>query len=144
MSTPDAGYPPEPPLDFFRLPVEPDEGLPQAFGCLVGPTAYDFGLYARLTAPADDPPQTLYDLAAPGPITAAAEPPGYLVLRVVRDGPDGPRVVFLRKLVVEPGLVHHAGQLAIRLQEARLARGNLNGPGHYGSRIVIGVAQRWA
>ncbi|MFD0277840.1 hypothetical protein ACFVHB_28575 [Kitasatospora sp. NPDC127111] len=130
--------------EFHRLPVEPDEGLPQAFGCLIGATAYDFGLYASLVPLATDPPETLYDLAPATRITVPTAPPGYLVLRVVRHGPDGPRVVFLRKLPAEPGLIHHAGPLAIRLLEARVARGNLNGRGHYGSSIVIGVAQRWA
>ncbi|MEU0740849.1 hypothetical protein [Streptomyces sp. NPDC006134] len=129
---------------FHRLPVDPDEGLPQAFGCVIGGTRYDFGLYAVLGDAGDDPPSTLYDLASPGRITVPSAPPGYLVLRVARRGPDGPRVVLLRKLVPEPDLVHHAGRLAIRLLEAKVARGNLNGRGHYGSSIVIGVALRWA
>ncbi|MGW4895345.1 hypothetical protein ACWEQL_24200 [Kitasatospora sp. NPDC004240] len=131
-------------LDFRRLPVEPDEGLPQAFSCPIGGVGYDFGLYATVHAGADDPPETLYDLAAPARIREPTGPPGYLVLRVVGPGPDGPRVLFLRKLVAEPELVHHADRLAIRLLEARLARGNLNGRGHFGSEIVIGVALRWA
>ncbi|WP_037684191.1 hypothetical protein [Streptomyces griseus] len=141
MTTP--ATPTAPALVFHRLPVEPDEGLPQAFGCLIGPTAYDFGLYAELDAPDTDPPETLYDLAAPAPSARPAAPPGYLVLRAVRHGADRQRTEFLRKLVVEPQLVHTAGRLAIRLVTARVARGNLNGRGHYGSEIVIGVAQRW-
>ncbi|MFJ5032428.1 hypothetical protein ACIQB5_30925 [Streptomyces sp. NPDC088560] len=142
-----ATYPPPPAgpaLDFHQLPVAPDEGLPQAFGCLIGATAYDFGLYVSLDAPATDPPEMLYDLAAPVPAAAATAPPGYLVLRVVRHGPAGPQVEFLRKLVAEPELVHYAGPLAIRLVTAKVAKGNLNGPGHYGTQIVIGVAPRWA
>ncbi|MFF4287535.1 hypothetical protein ACWCXK_31355 [Streptomyces sp. NPDC001739] len=131
------------PLDFRQLPVEPDEGLPQAFTCLIGDTPYDFAVYANLDVGADDPPQTVYDLAAPVRISIPTPPPGYLVLRVMRPGPQGPQVEFLRKLVVEPQLVHRSARLAIRLLEARLARGNLNGRGHYGSRIVIGVAQLW-
>ncbi|MEV7738920.1 hypothetical protein OG806_39975 [Streptomyces sp. NBC_00882] len=130
-------------LDFRRLPVEPDEGLPQAFGCLIGATAYEFGLYASLDPPGADPPETLYDLAAPAPSATPAAPSGYLVLRVVRQGPHGPRTVLLRKLVAEPELVHSAGELAIRLVTAKVARGNLNGRGHFGTEIVIGVAQRW-
>ncbi|WP_030760458.1 hypothetical protein [Streptomyces griseus] len=137
-------------LLFQRLPVEPDAGLPQVFRCPVGETAYDFALYANFDGGADDPPETLYDLAAyaaaPRPKGPASRPPppGHLVLRVAGPGPDGPRVLFLRKLVAEPDLVHVAGPLAIRLVEATVARGNLNGLGHYGSRIVIGVARRWA
>ena len=136
-------------LQFLRLPVVPDEGLPQAFSCLVGDTGYDFGLYANFQGGEEDPPETLYDLAAPArapqPTAPGRQlrPPGYLVLRVAGQGPAGPRVLFLRKLVAEPELVHEAGPLAITLAEAVLARGNLNGSGHFGSRIVIGVAQRW-
>jgi hypothetical protein len=66
------------------------------------------------------------------------------VLRVVAQGPAGPAIVFLRKLVPEPDLVHYGGGLALKLLQARIARGNLNGTGHYGSQISIGVAQRWA
>ncbi|MFH9246360.1 hypothetical protein ACH4LK_13120 [Streptomyces lydicus] len=131
-------------LDFHQLPVDPDEGLPQAFTCPIGDMAYDFGLYANLETGDDDPPGTLYDLAAPSRIKVPARPPGYLVLRVVRLGAEGPRVEFLCKLVAEPPLVHRTERLAIRLLEAKVARGNLNGRGHYGSSIVIGVAQRWA
>ncbi|MFI9047312.1 hypothetical protein [Streptomyces sp. NPDC053427] len=139
MSTPQ--YPDA--LGYHRLPVEPDEGLPQVFSCRIGGTSYEFGLYAAIDTGFDDPLDTLYDLG-PGPgARPPATPPGYLVLRVVRQGPGGPQTVLLRKLVAEPDLVHFADRLAVRLLEARVARGNLNGRGHYGSSIVIGVAQRW-
>ncbi|MFD3565999.1 hypothetical protein [Streptomyces sp. NPDC058667] len=137
------------PLRFQRLPVEPDAGLPQAFRCPVGNTPFTFALYANFHGGEQDPPETLYDLVegsrTPCPQAASAQPrpPGCLVLRVIGTGPDGPRVLFLRKLVPEPNLVHEAGPLAFRLVEATVARGNLNGSGHYGSRIVIGVARRW-
>lgn len=131
-------------LQFQLLPVELDQGLPQAFSCTVGATSYDFGLYANLEVPDADLPDTLYDLATPSPTKVPQTPPGYLVLRIVRQGPTGPEVIFLRKLVPEPGLVHKAGELAVTLTEARVGRGNLNGAGNYGTRIVIGVAQRWA
>ncbi|MGX1886727.1 hypothetical protein [Streptomyces sp. NPDC055287] len=136
-------------LLFQRLPVEPDAGLPQLFRCPVGETTYDFALYANFDGGEDDPPETLYDLAAwsrlPQPIDPDLQPvpPGHLVLRVIGPGPDGPRVLLLRKLVPEPDLVHVAGPLAVKLVEATVARGNLNGVGHFGSRIVIGVARRW-
>jgi hypothetical protein len=131
-------------LEFRRLPVEPDQGLPQAFSCLIGGTSYEFALYANLDVADEDPPQTVYDLGSPSGLAQPVAPPGYLVLRVVRQGPAGPQVVLLRKLLAEPGLVHDAGELAITLTDARVARGNLNGPGHYGTQIVMGVAQRWA
>jgi hypothetical protein len=131
-------------LAFAQLPVLADQGLPQAFGCAVGGTSYDFGLYASITAGPGDPPQTLYDLVSPAGLASPADPPGYLVLRIARQGPAGPQVIFLRKLVAEPGLVHYGADLALKVVTAVLARGNLNGAGSYGSTIVIGVAPRWA
>jgi hypothetical protein len=124
-------------MAFAPLPVLPDLGLPQAFSCDIAGVGYEFGLYANLTVPDADPLETLYDLGA-------ANAPGFLVLRVVQQGTGGPRVVLLRKLVPEPGLVHGAGGLAVRLTQALVARGNLNGTGSFGSRITIEVDQRWA
>jgi hypothetical protein len=129
---------------FSQLPVLADQGLPQAFSCTVGTTSYDFGIYANIRAGEGDPPEKLYDLAPPAGLAQPADPPGYLVLRITRQGPGGPQVIFLRKLVPEPGLVHYGAELAVKAVTALLARGNLNGPGSYGSQIVIGVAQRWA
>jgi hypothetical protein len=131
-------------LAFFQLPVVADQGLPQAFSCTVGATGYDFGVYANISAGESDPPQTLYDLVSPSGLAAPADPPGYLVLRIVRQGTGGPQVIFWRKLVPEPGLIHYGAELAIKMTTAILARGNLNGTGSYGSQILIGVAQRWA
>lgn len=135
-------------LEFFQLPVVPDEGLPQVFSCPVGGAIYDFALYANLTVPDDDPPETVYDLSTYDPATCKASgepvsPVGYLVLRVSAQSPGGTQVILLRKLVPEPGLIHYGGPLAVKVVEAKVARGNLNGFGHYGSRITIGVAQRW-
>jgi hypothetical protein len=131
-------------LQFSQLPVLADQGLPQAFSCTIGATSYDFGVYANINAAEGDPPQTLYDLAAPAGLAGPADPPGYLVLRIARPGPNGPQVIFLRKLAPEPGLIHYGAELAVKAVTAIVARGNMNGTGSYGSQIVIGVAQRWA
>jgi hypothetical protein len=131
-------------LQFLQLPIDPDQGLPQAFSSAVGATRYEFGVYVNLDAPESDPPETLYDLASPGPSEHPAAPLGHLVLRVVRPGPAGPTVILLRKLVPEPQLIHYAAELAFKVTQAVIARGNLNARGQYGSQIVIGVAQRWA
>jgi hypothetical protein len=122
-------------MDFAPLPVLADQGLPQAFSCDIGDAGFEFGLYANLAVPDTDPATAMYDLADPAA-------PGHLVLRVT--GPGGNPVHLLRKLVPEPDLVHDAGPLAVRLTAARIARGNLNGSGSFGSRITIEVARRWA
>jgi hypothetical protein len=131
-------------LQFVQLPVDPDQGLPQAISSTLGSVRYDFGIYANIDAPEDDPPETLYDLASPGPSQRPAAPPGHLVLRVVRPGPTGPSVILLRKLVPEPDLVHYGAELAFKVTRAVIARGNLNGRGQFGSQVLVGVAQRWA
>jgi hypothetical protein len=124
-------------MDFAPLPITGDQGLPQAFSCDIGDASYDFGVYANLTVPEDDPPETLYDLASP-------DAPGHLVLRVVRQAEVGTQVLLLRRLVAEPDLVHAAGPLAVRMTQARIARGNLNGTGSFGTQVTIEVARRWA
>ena len=128
-------------LTFRRLPFTPDDGLPQAVTCAVGALSYDFAIYVSVTTPDLDPPEEIYDLARLG---ASGTPPGHLVLRIAETGVADPKVLLLRKLVPEPDLVHPAGPLAVKLHEARIARGNLHGAGRYGSRITMGVAQRWA
>jgi hypothetical protein len=131
-------------LEFFEVPFSPDDGLPQAVSCPVGPKTYEFAVYASLDVPADDPLDTIYDLSWPGTAPGrVGTPRGHLVLRVAETGAAGGRVLLLRKLVPEPGLVHPAGPLAVTLHEARIAHGNLNGAGRYGSRIRLGVARRW-
>jgi hypothetical protein len=130
-------------LTFLRLPFTPDDGLPQAITCAVGPASYDFAVYVSLATPDDDQPETVYDLAWPGEPGTVGTPRGHLVLRVAETGVAEPKVLLLRKLVPDLGLVHPAGPLAVTLHEARIARGNLHGAGRYGSRITMGVAQRW-
>jgi hypothetical protein len=124
-------------VDFRALPVDVDEGLPQRFTLALGERSYDVALYAQVATGGEDPPEHVYDLAPPAA-------PGFLVLRIDRRGADGPQTILLRKLVVDPTLVHEAHELAVVLREARIARGNLNGRGRLGSRVVIGVAERWA
>jgi hypothetical protein len=129
-------------LAFHEVPFEPDLGLPQVVSCPVGAATYEFALYASLRVPPGDDPATVYDLAWPPerPGTVGT-PAGHLVLRLAE---AGGRILLLRKLVPERGLVHLAGPLAVTLHEARVARGNLHGAGALGSRIRLGVAQRWA
>jgi|GEM_PF-5900470 len=90
-----------------------------------------------------DPPDTVYDLAPPEPTVRPSVPPGFLVLRVARAStPSKP--LLLGKVVVDPALVQEAGELGLVVKRARVARGNLNGRGHFGTDIVIGVGLLWA
>jgi hypothetical protein len=131
-------------LLFNLLPLDVDEGLPQRFAVNIGDRSYDVTVYANVAAPFRDPPETIYELkSSPKQGRTPVAPFGYLVLRVDRQAPD-PRTILLRKVVVDPDLVHEAHELAFVVKRARIARGNLNGRGHYGSDIVIGVARRWA
>ena len=133
-----------PDLLFSQLPLDVDEGLPQRFAVGVGDRSYDITVYANVVAPFRDPPETIYELAgSPQQARTLVAPVGYLVLRVDRRAPD-PKTILLRKLVVDPQLIHEAHELAFVVRRARVARGNLNGRGRYGSDIVIGVARRWA
>jgi hypothetical protein len=130
-------------VEFRTLPVTPDEGLPQRFAVAIGGRNYEIALYAQVKAAPEDPPEHVYDLAPLERPVAATSAPGFLVLRIDRRDAEGERTILLRKLVADPGLVHDAEELAVVLKEARIARGNLNGRGRLGTRIVIGVAARW-
>jgi hypothetical protein len=61
-------------------------------------------------------------------------------MRVSETGPDGPITIFQRKLV--PELEYEAGDVAFLFRTMRVAGGNLNGAGAYGSRVDAGVAVR--
>jgi hypothetical protein len=45
---------------------------------------------------------------------------------------------------VLPGVEYEAGGIVLRFPEQRVARGNLNGQGDYGSLVRGEIAQRWA
>jgi hypothetical protein len=130
-------------LQFLQLPVDLDQGLPQRFSFAMAGASYDVSLYAAVVVDTNDPLEMIYDLGPPPASTSPTAPPGYLVVRIDRLGPLA-ATILLRKLVPEPDLVHLAEELAVKLTQARIARGNLNGAGHFGTQIVVGVAQRWA
>jgi len=90
-----------------------------------------------------DPPETVYDLAPLEPTAQPLPPPGYLVLRVARAGAPA-QPLLLGKVVVDPALVQEASEIGLVVRRARVARGNLNGSGHFGTDIVIGVGRLWA
>lgn len=126
-----------------ELPVDPDQGFPQRFLVAISGASYDVQLYANVagTVPRELP--ELLELAPPDQPTEPSAPPAFLVLTITRRTPPA-EVLLRRKVVVDPGLVHEAHELAVVVHEARIARDNLNGRARRGSRVVIGVGRRWA
>jgi hypothetical protein len=117
---------------YLKLPIQSDEGFPQAFQMAFLGNTYEFQLYVNvLEKDADVPQDFIYDLPAEG---------AYLVMRVVRVVAGSRTVVFQRKLV--PNLEYEAGDLAFVFRRIRIARRNLNGFGSFGSDVLGGVAAR--
>ena len=94
------GGPCEPAAEHFRnrsrgrsLPAAAaaDQGLPQAFSCTIGATSYDFGVYANIDVGRERPAGDAVRPDAAERARQARRPPGYLVLRIVRQGPAGRR-----------------------------------------------------
>jgi len=119
-------------LSFFRLPINADEGFPQAFRLLVGQRLYQFRLYANIA-------EELLDSAPAGPLELPARG-AFLVLEVAREEASGQVTLLRRKLV--PQVEYPAHELVVRFTTMRLDPRNLNGFGAFGSEIVGGVALR--
>lgn len=117
---------------YLRLPIDPDEGFPQAFQLAFEGRSYDFFLYVNVLETDDDVADDhIYDLPAKG---------AYLVMDVSRVGAGSLEPLFRRKLV--PNLEYEAGELAFFFARMRVARRNLNGFGTHGSEVVGGIAAR--
>jgi hypothetical protein len=119
-------------MAFLRLPINADEGFPQAFRLTVGGQLYRFELYANVAEELLDPvPASPFDLPVPG---------AFLVLRVDREEPTGLVPLLRRKLV--PQLVYEADELALTFTTMRVDPRNINGSGAFGSSVIGGVALR--
>jgi hypothetical protein len=118
--------------DFLRLPIDPDEGFPQAFRLAVSGREYRFQLYANVA-------EEIVDAGPAGPLELPSEG-AFLVLSVHREEPGGPVAILRRKLV--PGVEYLAAELALTFRAMRLDLRNLNGVGSFGSEVVGGVALR--
>ena len=126
---------------FAVLPVDATRGFPQRFEHLYGERTYRFTLYVNVAHAALSDEVRFLDLAA-----SAA----FLVVRVETAGPDGAWETLLARRVV-PGLEYRAGRVVVTFPELPperrnlwVARGNLNGQGELGSRVVGGIAPLWA
>ncbi|MFD0687815.1 hypothetical protein [Actinomadura fibrosa] len=118
--------------EFQRLPIDADEGFPQAFRLAFADRDYRFLLYANVAE------EVLRD-APDGPLDLPAAR-AFLVLAVEREQTGGTASILRRKLV--PGVVYEAGELALTFTEVRLDLRNLNAAGTFGSSVVGGVAAR--
>lgn len=119
-------------LSFLQLPIDPDEGFPQAFRLSLAARTYQFRLSANVAEELfDDAPAGLLTLPAVG---------AFLVLAVDREGPAGLTTILRRKLV--PGVEYHAAELALTFRTMLLDPRNVNGIGSFGSQVVGGVALR--
>lgn len=125
---------------FRALPVDTTRGFPQSFPLLFEGRTYQMTLYVNVAWEALTDEVHFLDLPS-------AE--GHLALRVEVLGDGGAaRTIFARKIV--PGIEYRIGGIVVTFPGAptapdnlRIARGNLNGTGVLGSRVVGGIASAW-
>lgn len=119
--------------DYLRLPIDADEGFPQSFRLALGDRVYHVEAYVNVV---DD---ALLD--SPDPLELPQDG-AFLVIAVRRDDAGGTKPLLRRKVV--PHLEYEAGELALVFTSVTVHPRNLNGAGEHGSRVVGGVAPRWA
>jgi hypothetical protein len=155
--------------DFQRLPIQPEDGFPQAFVLGFADRLYRFTLSVSFltlepfkvweiggSAAADRTirrslslPLSTSGARAPLPWEVQGEPERliytlpqeqlYLVMRVEReDLPEPERLLGVTRPVL--GIPVRLGELVFLFKRILVARGNLLGPGNFGSEIVAGVA----
>jgi hypothetical protein len=122
-----SGYP------YLELPVNADDGFPQAFRMTVGSGSYTVTLQVTIV---DE------QLLGTGEPLVLPLPGAFMVMTVSRDGPGPAEAIFRRKLV--PAHEYGAAELAFVVKEITVDPRNLNAAGAFGSRVVAGVASRWA
>lgn len=124
------------------LPVVADDGFPQSFLLALDGRTYRVDLHVDVPEHVlghDGPVDPRATLDVVGSATASA--PAILVAAVVRQDEDGGTTTLLRRRLL-PGQVHHAGELVLVLDEVRVAVGNLNGAGAFGSVLRARVGTR--
>ena len=117
---------------YLQLPINADEGFPQAFRLSFLDNTYQIALYVNALEGDQPLPDTyVYQLPAPD---------AFLVMTVQREDPAGPVVLFRRKVVCN--LEYEAAELAFLFRTITVAKRNLNGIGAFGSQIMGGIAAR--
>ena len=121
-------------LQYLTLPINADEGFPQAFRLALGARAYTFTLYVNLLDEEGRPgDETVYDLAR--------DPRAFMVMVVRRETPAPNEQIFRRRLVVDHE--YAAAELGFLFTTIAVDRRNLGGVGSFGSTVLGGVATRW-
>ncbi len=130
-------------VGLLGLPVDPDEGFPQSFLLALGGTTYRFDLYVDVPEHALPTDRSSTDPRDQLDLIGAADSPaqGLLVAAVVRQNADGSTTTLLRRRLL-PGLLYPAGELVLVVDALRIARGNLNGAGTWGSVLTARVGLR--
>jgi hypothetical protein len=118
--------------EYFRLPINADEGFPQAFRLAWSGRDYQFRLYASVA-------EEVVAGTPAGPIDLPVRG-AFLVLSVEREEPGGLVPILRRKLV--PGVEYKAAELALTFRVLRFDMRNLNAAGSFGSVVIGGVADR--
>ncbi|MEZ4861767.1 MAG: hypothetical protein R3C14_10680 [Caldilineaceae bacterium] len=117
---------------YLQLPINADEGFPQAFRLSFLGNTYQIALYVNaLEGEQPRPDDYLFQLPAAD---------AYLVMMVQREEPTGSVVIFRRKVV--NNLEYEAAELALLFRTITVAKRNLNGIGAYGSQVIGGIAAR--
>ncbi len=122
---------------YLQLPINADEGFPQAFRLDFNGIVYQIVLYVNILEDAAALPDVNGIYTLPDPRGGA-----FMVMRVVQEDVAGNRVIFQRKLV--PDFEYEAAEVAFLFKNMQVAQRNLNGIGSFGSQIIGGIAARWA
>jgi hypothetical protein len=118
---------------FRPLPIEPDEGFPQAFLLSFLDATFIMSFHVNIAEDAQPDGNGLYELPGKG---------AFMVLTVSQHLQAGPAILMRRKLVRHQIL--EAGAMLLRFTRLSVARLNINGVGAFGSVVEGEVAARWA
>jgi hypothetical protein len=129
-------------LSSYRtMPVNADEGFPQSFLVALGTSTYRVDLYVNVAEhllPRWPPnPRILIDVVGDQPELPVK---GSLVCAVFRRGDDGDVPLMRRRLL--PGITHTLDEVSLVVVETRVALGNLNAAGPFGSVVDVRVRVR--
>ncbi len=117
---------------YLRIPIDADQGFPQALRISLGRRIYVLSAHVNVTDEELLRATTPLRLPCPG---------AFLALEVSAEEAAGTRVLFRRKVVAD--LEYEAAELALLFTDLSVHPRNINGSGAYGSSVVGGVALRW-